>query len=622
MARQQTPADGGRPCWFIREDADPAFARVRFPEQMACDLRQLSAEQRARFDERLRILQGWEKACAVGVAAGRNKGEVTALFLQALDLERGIQITAKALYDWKNRYRRFGPAGLVDGRCQRRQAKGDERMAEYFVRLMLDQRQHKAMKCWEIAEQKAKEEGWDVFSYDTCLRRFKKVHPAVQILQRKGQKAFEDLAEPFIERDYSTLRSNELWNADHHEFDVVITHGGKHVRPWLTAFQDCRSRKIVGWHIGVAPPNTDTIILALRHGIKTHGIPETVHTDNGKDFDSYAFYGRTKRQKHKVRVHVDGEQLQGIYARAQIRACNVEPYHGQSKPIERFFGTLEERFSKTAYSTYCGNKPENRPEDLQKHLDAGEAPTLEEFVSAFADWLESDYHARGHQGDGMDGRSPAVVFEACLESKRTAPEEMLDLMLQKPSRPVKVTQKGVTWNGLGYGKYSLELAKHLGQEVTLGVDPLRIGEVTVWTVDGRWICRAECNKRLPANATAEQMREAMAEKRRHSKAIREYAEAAPHLVEDNYERLLRRSREEGDREAKRQPLPTPPAIRPLQSPMVAQMPAIQRAMQQPVRKAVGASVVDLLAAAEDLPLYQPKRRAPVLDLMKIGGDDE
>src|SRR4051812_41307253 len=37
--------------WWVREDADPALARVRFPEQMPFDLRQLPAARRRELSE-------------------------------------------------------------------------------------------------------------------------------------------------------------------------------------------------------------------------------------------------------------------------------------------------------------------------------------------------------------------------------------------------------------------------------------------------------------------------------------------------------------------------------------------------------------------------------------------
>ena len=44
-----------------------------------------------------------------------------------------------------------------------------------------------------------------------------------QIKFREGRKAFEAKAAPSIERDYSTLHSNEMWVGDHHQFDVILT---------------------------------------------------------------------------------------------------------------------------------------------------------------------------------------------------------------------------------------------------------------------------------------------------------------------------------------------------------------------------------------------------------------
>jgi hypothetical protein len=41
--------------------------------------------------------------------------------------------------------------------------------------------------------------------------------------------------------------------ADHHRCDVWVRHAGKHVRPWLTCWEDVRSRKIVGWAVQAGP---------------------------------------------------------------------------------------------------------------------------------------------------------------------------------------------------------------------------------------------------------------------------------------------------------------------------------------------------------------------------------
>lgn len=93
-----------------------------------------------------------------------------------------------------------------------------------------------------------------------------------------------------------------------------------------------------------------------------------------------------------------------------------------------------------------------------------------------------------------------------------ADKALLDLILQEQTRPVKVTQNGVMWNGFRYGKREPALKRLLGQKVTLRADPADVTRLTAWTLDGKFICVAPSNKRLPKNATKEAVEEAMREK--------------------------------------------------------------------------------------------------------------
>src|SRR4051794_1034962 len=37
LAKIERPPEGGKPCWYIREDADPAICRVKTIEQLNCE---------------------------------------------------------------------------------------------------------------------------------------------------------------------------------------------------------------------------------------------------------------------------------------------------------------------------------------------------------------------------------------------------------------------------------------------------------------------------------------------------------------------------------------------------------------------------------------------------------
>jgi transposase InsO family protein len=86
-----------------------------------------------------------------------------------------------------------------------------------------------------------------------------------------------------------------VWNADHHQFDVMVSHEGRTCRPWLTAFQDVRSRKILGWHISADGGNTDTILSAMVLAMDAAGVPEETYFDWGKDFASKAVGGVARK---------------------------------------------------------------------------------------------------------------------------------------------------------------------------------------------------------------------------------------------------------------------------------------------------------------------------------------
>jgi hypothetical protein len=93
--------------------------------------------------------------------------------------------------------------------------------------------------------------------------------------------------------------------------------------------------------------------------------------------------------------------------------------------------------------------------------------------------------------------------------------ELLDVLMLKPTKPVKVTQNGVTWQGLRYGQYEPALQQRLGQDVVLRIDD-QVSRVQVWTTDGKFVCVAPANARVPANATQAQLREAIGrEEARH-----------------------------------------------------------------------------------------------------------
>jgi len=573
--------------WEIRDDADVRLARVRFADDMPADLKSLTDANQKLVLAKCAIVKAWEQYTDRAVMRGMGMESATACFLE--ELEAGLLADVKlpgnmrlpsdrTLRNWRSAYRKDGLGGLIDERGTR-QAKptAEDPFFEHFRALYFKTSRLSVMLCWQQACQEAQISGWMPRSYKQTVRYKNSLPHDVVERFRKGKKSFDGNHSRHITRDYSTLKSNEIWCTDCHTFDCWVTYRGNLVRPTLTAFEDMRSRKIVGWHISAGSGNTDTVLQALHMGVTTHGLPEKIYADNGKENDNFAVQGRTKQMRFG-KIQADPTVVSGVLGGLQIGITHAIAFNAKAKPVERAFGTLCDRFSKLQ-PCYAGNKPENRPPDLKAKLARGLAPSLEDFIAAFALWLDGDYHSRAHTGDAMDGRTPNAVFEKYLEVKRTAPPEILEVMLWKPSRPTKYTKDGVRFGGIGYGNRAPELDRYIGREVVVRVDRGNAGRVAVCETDGRFICFAMSNVKLPFNTTPEELREELAKIKRINKKAREAYQPRPRAVHDVSEQIYA-SRAQADRQARAAAsLPAPTLVQ-ADTPINDQLEQLRRSMDE------------------------------------------
>ena len=195
-------------------------------------------------------------------------------------------------------------------------------------------------------------------------------NPGDRILYRLGETAFTNDAVAYIEGDYSTLASNEQWESDHHLHDVIVQRSGRtdtgtgnssraYFRPVGNVLDGRLLWKIVGFVVYDGDPDTGRILLALRRGVKATACRSPPGWTTARTMP-HTRHGRTKKQRRAVNLVHDLPRINGAFAGLDIKAHNVQKFHGQSKNIERFFGTLEDRFGRT-FPTYCANKPENKP---------------------------------------------------------------------------------------------------------------------------------------------------------------------------------------------------------------------------------------------------------------------
>jgi hypothetical protein len=274
LAKLEAPAAGGKACWWVREDADARFARVKFAAQIGTDLSAFTAAQRKKILYRKGILTRWEEAVAAAFTLGFNRDAATNRFLKQLSDGGEAKISRATLYNWDRDYRMGGLAGLADERCgkSRGESKDDpDPFLGEVQRLYLSLRKPKLTVCHEMACLKAAEQGWAIRTYKTCQRHVEKDPRGggAEAAPRRGGvrqprravlrgRLFDSGKQRAVERGSPSLRrAGEGERAPRRSSGEMVV---RHVRPWLTAFQDVRSRKIVGWKVYAHDPNSDVML--------------------------------------------------------------------------------------------------------------------------------------------------------------------------------------------------------------------------------------------------------------------------------------------------------------------------------------------------------------------------
>ena len=512
--------------WRIPVTADARLSAG--PGVAAADAASLQKVPKPKMDEAVRragVIKQFEKFAREHQRTGGTRSEAIEIFAYQNNVATGT------LRRWVSSFKSEGVFGLVD---QRGGARGGETISpdawELFKALFLDPRQPSIKQCLRMVAHHSESEGlgWKVPLYASLCRYIDKHLPLpVRVLHREGQAAYDAKCAPYIQSDLSGVEPGSVWVGDHHQFNVLIQHRGKWVRPWLTAWMDLRSRAQVGWRVCLQP-NQTTILAAFRDAAKKCGPPDAVKIDNGRDYDSETFTGMTKKRRKVLKAgYLDEATVSGLYGLLGIEASFAIPYHPQSKSIERLFDTVDQQFCKFI-PTYCGKDAKRKPESLNDYLKTqkaiNEAHTLDSFSKVFADYA-SVYNKRPHSS--LNGQTPLEVFET-RESKRVALDGVLDLLC-RVWRQAKVTKNGIRVGGLNYGQYNPRVLALQGRTVHVSYDPSDVGVIFIYDDSFKFVTRAECNRLVAFGRQAVSdgaVREAMRQKARALKALKRQRDAS------------------------------------------------------------------------------------------------
>jgi putative transposase len=574
LARMAERANGQK-AWQVSELADPALAERAAPVPAPAERPKLTDAQEAAVNRKARLLQGWWEAVKAGASIGLTERQVTARYVETAR-RNGDRVSRERLFEWQGLWRRRGGAlGLLDGRWKAADdaaAPPDEQAAtfeETLKRLWLSERRRSIRQCLTAACEAAGLEETDAL-YKRAQRVLKAIPRATAVLLRDGDTAFTNLVEPYIERDYTLIDANQLWCSDHHRFNVQVemvdprTGEVYHDRPWLHAWQDMRSRRIMGYCVFAGDPNAALIARTFCGAVDRFGCPAKVYLDNGKDFDSRVFTGMSKLERRRLaadrragrKPSLDDAQrvaLGGTLSMLDVQVKHAWKDHGQSKPIERWFKTVDIQFSKR-FETYTGRDTADKPEDLGRMLLAGKAPTLAAFAEAF-DGYVAEFNASPHTGDGVDGQTPDAAWAVNLRARRTIPSETLE-WARLTRVTVTVRRKGVVQlPGLDvrYGRGERALVDRIGQKVVVAYDPDDLNRAFACDAsDGRPLARIEPVLRLSPDADQAELKDKVREKRQLKRLAKAYAAARPKMGLDAVELHRRAAAKKVSAERERQ----------------------------------------------------------------------
>jgi len=417
------------------------------------------------------------------------------------------------ILEWERRYRQDGLRGLAPqwNTNRGKRIALHEDVQEFLKADYLRPQRPSFLAIYERLQAFCEKHGYRTPAYNTVRNYLKNDIPyEAAVLYREGQNAWKVKCEPYIERDLNSLRPNQMWVMDSREMDVFVYIDKEKkiaVRPWLVLDEDMGSRKFTGWRLCLQPDSWQ-LALALRDGILRNGIPEELYIDNGKDYTSH-FFGGKSRRRGKSKLNLEAES---VLANLRIKKHNALPYNPQSKPIEpafRIFHRLEQECP-----GWCGRDNKNRPEKLELEFRRGELLTFDEFqlrVAAHIEW----YNNRLHKALGMSPNELRAKYNFV-----TINESDLDIMLLK-KKDVIVHRNGLHLFSLTYFSDELQQKTYVRDRVTIRYNPDDISVVRVYK-DHEFLCNVYPQQKISPRATEKEMRKVAKIKRQARERIKNF----------------------------------------------------------------------------------------------------
>ncbi|SDI50092.1 Mu transposase C-terminal domain-containing protein [Paenibacillus naphthalenovorans] len=432
------------------------------------------------------------------------------------ELCRANGIKLPTLYNWLDAYDKEGEVGLlrkpVRKKMEEAEANGPKfgtrgfgsAALDYMTALYLSPTKPKVRYVYEQTVREAEkriaaaqnemetqylQELWQVGSYQTACRYISELPNNVLAYGREGYEIYRNKFMPKTLMDYSKVRVNQYFIGDHHQLDVFVEYEGKAIRPWLSTWEDAKSRVMVGWCLS-PQNNSQTIGLALRHAALRKpnspicGLPVRVYIDNGKDYQGKHMAGGLK---HSYKFDYSKE-VKGVFA-----SLGIEPDYCTARTpwakgmMERFYQTFEVQFS-MQLPGYCGSNNKARPEgfDEKKLLAQGKLVKLDELAKLIEEYFDK-YHNTVHS-ELKD--TPLNVYMQNEKAREGVPDaRAFDILLMRAKKR-KVYTVGVRFEGRYYTHPALD--NYVGEDVIVRYDPGHLDEIMIFQGTS-YLCTARQN---------------------------------------------------------------------------------------------------------------------------------
>ncbi len=361
----------------------------------------------------------WEEA--------RRREAILREALATPDVEQAIRaarerhgVSRATFFRWKGDYAQEGLRGLVPdvarrggGGKQRLAADREELLNDALRRIYLRRTRPTLNHAFPLIVAEFRARNLRPPGYHTVRARIAAMNLAKRTAAREGaRKARAHMVSQG--RFPGGTRPLQTILIDHTPLDIQLVDSVDRTRvigrPFLTLAMDACTRLVFGYYLSLDPPSYLSVAMCLLQGVlpkddvlqrfklahpwPIYGLPETVHTDNGKDF----------RSKHLERFGAQYEITM------EFRPVRVPHYGGL---IERVLGTIN-RYTHVLPGTTKSSVAERGDYDAEKDATF----TIEEIEEFLARRIVEHYHTAVHS---ELGKSPLAAWNEALAAGTFAP---------------------------------------------------------------------------------------------------------------------------------------------------------------------------------------------------------